>query len=40
MNLILDCGSGERGHALAEIDRAKWRLCNGLAERGIIESLF
>jgi hypothetical protein len=27
---------GKRCHALAEIDRAKWRLWNGLAERGII----
>jgi hypothetical protein len=28
--------SGKRSHALAEIDRAKWRLWNGLTERGII----
>jgi hypothetical protein len=27
---------GKRSHALAEIDRAKWRLWNGLTERGII----
>jgi hypothetical protein len=26
----------KRSHALAEIDRAKWRLWNGLTERGII----
>jgi hypothetical protein len=27
---------GKRSHALAEIDRAKWRLWNGLTERGIM----
>jgi hypothetical protein len=27
---------GTRSHALAEIDRAKWRLWNGLTERGIM----
>jgi len=27
---------GKRSHALAEIDRAKWRLWNGLTRRGIV----
>jgi hypothetical protein len=34
INAIAD--GGVRGHALAEIDRAKWRLWNGLTERGIV----
>ncbi|MHB1952429.1 MAG: ISKra4 family transposase, partial [Sulfobacillus sp.] len=34
INAIVD--GGTRSHALAEIDRAKWRLWNGLAERGIV----
>ncbi|MHB1674615.1 MAG: hypothetical protein ACYCSP_10230 [Acidobacteriaceae bacterium] len=34
INAIAD--GGVRGHALAEIERAKWRLWNGLAERGIV----
>jgi len=34
INAVVD--GGARSHALAEIDRAKWRLWNGLAERGIV----
>ncbi|MHB1712933.1 MAG: ISKra4 family transposase, partial [Acidimicrobiales bacterium] len=34
INAIVD--GGARSHALAEIERAKWRLWNGLAERGIV----
>jgi hypothetical protein len=34
INAIAD--SGVRSHALAEIDRGKWRLWNGLTERGIV----
>jgi hypothetical protein len=34
INAIAD--GGARAHALAEIDHAKWRLWNGLTERGII----
>jgi hypothetical protein len=34
INAIAD--GGVRGHALAEIDYAKWRLWNGLTERGIV----
>ena len=34
INSVAD--GGKRSHALAEIDRAKWRLWNGLTERGII----
>jgi hypothetical protein len=34
INAVVD--GGTRSHALAEIDRAKWRLWNGLAERGIV----
>ena len=35
INSAADDG-GKRSHALAEIDRAKWRLWNGLTERGIM----
>jgi hypothetical protein len=34
INAIVD--GGVRSHALAEIDHAKWRLWNGLTERGIV----
>jgi hypothetical protein len=34
INAIAD--GGVRSHALAEIDHAKWRLWNGLTERGIV----
>jgi hypothetical protein len=34
INAIVD--GGVRAHALAEIDHAKWRLWNGLTERGIV----
>src|SRR5664280_1675754 len=34
INAIAD--GGARSHALAEIDRAKWRFWNGFAERGIV----
>jgi len=34
INVIAD--GGVRSHALAEIDHAKWRLWNGLTERGIV----
>ena len=34
--IIAIADGGVRSHALAEIDRAKWRLWNGFTERGIV----